>query len=204
RVLVTCLHQHDAPIADLEAQRLLEKHNAAGKICDLEFHEKALQRVARALGESLKKAQPITHIGTGQAKVDKVASNRRSAGADGKPRCDRMSATRDAKIRAAEEGVIDPWLKTLSFWDGDRPVLALSCYATHPMSYYGKGGVSSDFVGLARKRRQADDAAVMQIYTSGCSGNVTAGQYKHRAAENRALLRQRTHQATRTASQDTT
>src|SRR5262245_26436262 len=203
RVLVSCLHQHDAPIADLEAQRLLEKHNAAGKICDLEFHEKALQRVARALAESLKKAQPITHIGTGQAKVDKVASNRRYAGPDGKPRFDRMSATRDAKIRAAEEGVIDPWLKTLSFWDGDRPGLALSCYATHPMSYYGRGGVSSDFVGLARKRRQADDAAVMQIYTSGCSGNVTAGKYNDGAAENRAVLAERIYQAMRSAWKDT-
>src|SRR5262249_45233386 len=38
RVLVTCLHQHDAPIADLEAERLLEKEKAKGRICDLEFH----------------------------------------------------------------------------------------------------------------------------------------------------------------------
>ena len=45
------------------------------------------------------------------------------------------------------------------------------------MSYYGKGGVSADFLGLARKRRQADDPKVFQIYASGCSGNVTAGKY---------------------------
>ncbi len=47
-------------------------------------------------------------------------------------------------------GLIDSWLKTLSYWDGDRPLLALSCYATHPMSHDGRGGVSADFVGLAR------------------------------------------------------
>ena len=46
---------------------------------------------------------------------------------------------------------MDPWLRTLSFWEHDRPVAALHCYATHPMSYYGKGGVSSDFVGMARR-----------------------------------------------------
>ncbi|HJT76355.1 MAG TPA: hypothetical protein VJ739_04060, partial [Gemmataceae bacterium] len=163
RVLVTCLHQHDAPVADLEAQRILEEHKAAGSICFLDFHEKAVLRVARALRESLPGARRVTHLGTGQAKVEKVASNRRYLGPDGRPQFGRMSATHDPKIRAQPEGVIDPWLKTLSFWDGDRPLLALSCYATHPMSYYGKGGVSSDFVGLARKRRQADDPAVFQI-----------------------------------------
>src|SRR5205823_13414019 len=132
--------------------------------------------------------RPITHLGIGQAKVEKVASNRRYVGPDGKPRFNRMSATRDADIRAAADGAIDPWLKTLSFWDGDQPVLALSCYATHPMSYYGNGGVSADFVGLARKRRQADDERIVQIYTSGCSGNVTAGKYHDGAPANRAVL----------------
>ena len=79
--------------------------------------------------------------------------------------------------REAPDGAIDPNLKTLSFWDGDTPLLALHAYATHPMSYYGRGGVSADFVGLARRLRQQDDAAVMQIYASGCSGDVTAGKY---------------------------
>ena len=53
RVLLTCVHVHDAPIADLEAQRLLEKRQAAGSICDLDFHERAVQRVAQALRASL-------------------------------------------------------------------------------------------------------------------------------------------------------
>jgi len=194
RVLVSCLHQHDAPIADLEAQRLLDKHKAAGKICDLAFHEQAVQRVAAALREGLKSTQKITHLGIGQAKVENVASNRRYLGPDGKPRFGRTSATRDPAARAEAEGLIDPILKTLSFWDGDRPVLALSCYATHPMSYYGRGGVSSDFVGLARKRRQADDPKVLQIYTSGCSGNVTAGKYNDGAVENRPILADRIYQ----------
>jgi hypothetical protein len=195
RVLVTCLHQHDAPIADLEAQRLLTKNKAKGGICDLEFHERAVQRVAKAARQALQKPRSITHFGTGQAKVEKVASNRRYAGRDGKPLFGRTSATRDPYAREQPEGTIDPWLKTLSFWDGDQPVAALSCYATHPMSYYGRGGVSSDFVGLARKRRQADDPTVFQIYTSGCSGNVTAGKYNDGAPANRAVLADRIYQA---------
>jgi hypothetical protein len=195
RVLVTSLHQHDAPIADLEAQRILEKNGAAGSITDLEFHEKAVQRTARALQQGLKKPRRITHIGTGQATVEQVASNRRYLSEDGKPRFGRTSATGEPEVRAKPEGTIDPWLKTLSFWDGDQPVAALSCYATHPMSYYGKGGVSSDFVGLARKRRQADDPQVFQIYTSGCSGNVTAGKYNDGSPANRPVLAERIYRA---------
>src|SRR5439155_4745552 len=141
--------------------------------------------VARAVRESLGSARRVTHVGTGQAKVDEVGSNRRYIRADGRPAFDRLSAARDPAIRDRPEGLIDPWLKTLSFWDGDRPVLALSCYATHPMSYYGKGGVSSDFIGLARKRRQADDPKVAQLYFSGCSGYVTACKYNDGSPENR-------------------
>jgi len=69
----------------------------------------------------------------------------------------RASSCKDPALRAASEGLIDPWLKTLSLWDDDHAVVALSCYATHPMSHYGAGMVSSDFFGLARARRQADD-----------------------------------------------
>jgi hypothetical protein len=195
RVMVCCLHQHDTPIADLGAEELLRKHKANGSICDPEFHEKAVKRVAAAAKAALSKARPVTHLGTGQAKVERVASNRRFTDAAGKVRYDRMSATRDAAIRAAEEGTIDPFLKTLSFWDGDTPLVALHGYATHPMSYYGRGGVSADFVGLARKRRQADLPATPQLYVSGCSGNVTAGKYNDGAVDNRPVLADRIYQA---------
>jgi hypothetical protein len=195
RVLVSAIHQHDAPIADLEAQRMLERVKAKGSICMLDFHEKAVQRVAKAMKEGLKNPKKITHFGVGQAKVEKVASNRRYLGPDGLPRFNRTSATRDPKSRETEEGLIDPWLKTLSFWDGERPILALSAYAVHPMSYYGGGVVSADFVGLARKRRLTDDPAVMQIYASGCSGNVTAGKYNDGAPDNRPILADRIYVA---------
>ncbi len=195
RVIVTSLHQHDTPIADLTAQRILDEHRASGSVCDLAFHERAVQNVAKAVRSSLGQAGPITHYGVGQAKVDKVASNRRYVAPDGKPAFNRMSATRDPAIRDQPEGVIDPWLKTLSFWYEDRPVLALSCYATHPMSYYGRGGVSADFIGQARRRRQEDEPGVFQIYTSGCSGNVTAGKYNDGDSANRQVLADRIYTA---------
>jgi hypothetical protein len=193
RVMLCALHQHDAPIADLEAQQLLEKHKAKGAICDIPFLEKTVDRVADALKDALKESQPITHIGTGEAKVEKVASNRRYTDADGNVRYNRMSATRDPKIRDGEEGTIDPFVKTLSFWNGETALLGLSAYATHPMSYYGKGGCSADFVGLARKRRQNDTRGVFQMYVSGCSGNVTAGKYNDGEPGNRPILADRLH-----------
>jgi hypothetical protein len=71
------------------------------------------------------------------------------------------------------------------------------------MSYYGKGGVSADFVGLARKRRQADEPAVFQIYASGCSGNVTAGKYNDGSPDNRPVLAERVYKAMAAAWKDT-
>jgi len=203
RVMACTIHQHDAPVADLEAERILSASKAAGTICDLDFHERAVQAVAAALRESLKSTQPVTHIGTGQAKVERIASNRRYSMPDGSVRFDRMSSTRNAFAIEAEEGLIDPWLKTLSFWNGDTPLAALSGYAVHPMSYYGSGEVSADFPGLARARRQRDLPGVKQIYFSGCSGNLTAGKYNNGARENRAALADRLYQAMIGAWKDT-
>jgi hypothetical protein len=195
RVMLCALHQHDAPIADLEAQQILDRHQAKGAICDLAFLESSAGRVAEAAKASLAKARRVNFLGIGSAKVERVASNRRYVDAIGNVHYNRMSATRDAKIRGAEDGTIDPVLRTLSFWDDDTPLCALSTYATHPMSYYGKGGVSADFVGLARKRRQADTPKVFQIYASGASGNVTAGKYNDGEPANRAVLAERVHAA---------
>jgi len=204
RVLVSSLHQHDAPVADLTAQRFLNDAKAKGAICDLGFHEKTVRRVGRAAKMAMMGARRVTHVGTGQAKVERVASNRRYVDDSGRVRFDRTSATRDPKVRAAPEGTIDPHLKTLSLWDGDRPVLALSAYATHPMSFYGKGGVSADFVGLARKLRQAEEPKTFQMYVSGCSGNVTAGKHNDGAPDNRVELARRVHEGIREAWKNTT
>lgn len=203
RVMVCAIHQHDAPVADLEAERILRASKAAGTICDLDFHERAVQRVASALRESLKSAQPVTHIGVGRAKVERIASNRRYEMPNGSVRFDRTSSTRNAFAIEAAEGLIDPWLRTLTFWNDDTPLAAVSGYAVHPMSYYGSGEVSADFPGLARARRQRDTPGVKQIYFSGCSGNITAGKYNNGDRANRALLADRLYQSMVAAWKDT-
>jgi hypothetical protein len=189
-VSVHAVHPHNAPFADTVAQKLLDEANGPPSL-DLKFFDKAVADVGAACRASVAKTKRFTHIGVGSATIKEVASNRRVLGPDGKVKFTRTSATKNKEARDAPEGLIDPVLRTLSFWDGDTPLAALHYYATHPMSYYGDGRVSADFCGLARQKLQDEDPKVFQIYFTGCAGNVTAGKYNDGAKENRAILRDR-------------
>src|SRR5688500_1359547 len=48
-VMLATVHQHDAPICDLRAQALLDEVGLKNSLCDPAFHEKAVQKAARAL-----------------------------------------------------------------------------------------------------------------------------------------------------------
>jgi hypothetical protein len=195
RVLLSCVHQHDAPYTDRVAQRFFEEFKVPGALCVVDFEDRMIERVAGAVRGGLKAPRPISRIGTGQAKAEQLASNRRMVGGDGKVSWGRNSTTRDPAVRALPEGLVDPWVKTISFWDGDEAVAALNCYAAHPMSHYGEGDISADFVGMARSMRQQDTPGTKQIYLSGCSGDVTVGKYNDGSEENRATFAERLHQA---------
>ena len=199
RVLVSSIHQHDTPMGDLGAERVLKAMNSPHQVMDPKFHEEALGRVVAALRESLKKMEPVTHIGLGKAKVEKIASNRRYELPDGSVHYNRMSACKILTAQRAGEGAIDPFLKSLSFWKGDRALVVYNLYATHPMSFYGTSKVDADFPGLAREKRQDEMPGTLQIYASGCSGNVTAGKYNTGAAENRPVLAERLYQGMKKA-----
>jgi hypothetical protein len=200
RVMVTSLHQHDAPVSDSGAAALLRSVGLNNELYDELFHDQTVARVATVLKQSLADAQAITQIGLGQAQVEGVASNRRIVYPDGRVAYGRGSRSGgDEFLAGAPEGQIDPFLKTISFWNEDKPIAALHAYATHPMSYYGAGGVTSDFVGLARERRRRDDFKVAQIYVSGCSGDITAGKFNNGSPEMRKELTDRMYRAMVTA-----
>lgn len=195
RVLLSSVHQHDAPVADLGAERLLAEVGLKGELCDTDFHTQTIERVASALRSGMAASSPITHLSLGVAKVERIASNRRVE-VDGQVTFSRGSASGGSQtMREAPEGSIDPWLRMIGFWNADRPVAALSVYATHPMSYYGQGNVSADFVGMARRTMQDAHPAVFQIYTSGASGDVTAGKYNDGSPTNRPVLASRLYHA---------
>ncbi len=188
RVMVHSLHQHDAPGCDFAMEKYLAKYGMANASCDPTWARAVITKSARAAQSSLTLAQPVTHVGTGKAEVQQVASNRRILGADGQIKYARMSATKDPKIRAEPEGLIDPNVRLISFWNGDRPVASVTFYTTHPQSYYNIGEVSADFVGIARENRKSAVPAAAHVHFNGASGNVTAGKYNDGSPENRLLL----------------
>lgn len=192
RVAVHTLHQHDAPGSDLATERLLVEYGLGGQYSNPAFDHDVMLRLAAAARGAIATAQPVSHLGLGQATVEQVASNRRIIGPDGKVVLQRQSAGgKNPAAREAPEGTIDPQVRLLAFWNQDKALAAITYYATHPQSYYGQGSVNWDFVGMARELRAADLPDVMCIHFDGAGGNVAAGKYNDGAKENRRVLAQR-------------
>ncbi len=193
QVSVHTVHQHNAPIADKRAQELLDLAGGSLRQLDLAFLEQVTDRVAAFVKEACVHLQPVTHVGYGQARVEQFAGNRRVRLADGAIHV-RYSSSRDPALRAAPEGLIDPWLRTVSLFQEDRPLVRLHYYASHPMSYYGDGRATADTAGLAREQLQREEG-VPQIYFTGCAGNITAGKYNDGSPAARIQLVDRLHEA---------
>lgn len=195
RVAVQCVHQHNAPFVCLEAEKIVSEQAGLPHVVQLDFFEECLHRGKQAVTEAMQRLQPITHVAVSQAKVEKVAGNRRFIGPDGKIADWRGSSSKNPRHWELPEGLIDPWMKTVAFYQQDRKLVSCHYYATHPMSFYGDGRISSDFVGLARKRRQAEEADCTHLYFTGCSGNVAAGKYNNGSPEARRQLTNRIYAA---------
>ena len=215
RVAVHALHQHDGPRCDFGAEALLEPLGLGGIRQDSAFLRETIARSAESLKNSLGSARPVTHLGIGRAEVEKIASNRRILGPDGKVAIARsssyripepllsrlvetarsngyeLSATRVEEALAAPEGVIDPEVKMVTFYEGDAPIVSLSYYATHPQSHFGLGDVTSEFVGLARAELERSRDGIPLIHFTGGGGNVAAGKYNDGTPESRLRLTER-------------
>ena len=176
RVAVHTLHQHDAPECDFTAERIVRdlKLTKYGRY-EGTFQRQVIRRAADALRAALKTAQPVTHYGWGEAEVKEIASNRRILGPDGRVRAERYTATKDPALRAEPEGIIDPQVSLLSFWNGDRPLAVLSYYACHPQSYYRTSVPSPDFPGIARFIRGQAVPEALHVHFNGAGGNIGAG-----------------------------
>ena len=191
RVAVHCLHQHDAPECDFGAEAILREAGVSPWNYDGTFAREFLGRLGDAVGRAVVQARPFNQVGTGQAEVREVASNRRIFGPDGKVRAVRYTATADPALRAEPEGVIDPMVSLVSFWNDDRPVAILSYYATHPQSYYRTGVANPDFPGIARFLRQIAVPEALHVHFNGAGGNIGAGKYNDGSQGNRRVLGER-------------
>ena len=189
RVAVHTLHQHDAPRSDFSAEQLLHQVGASDLgLHDGSFARELLDRLDAAVPAAIEVATAVTHAGYGSAEVKQVASNRRILGDDGVVRATRYTTCRDPKLRAEPEGVIDPILSSLSFYNGETPIAVLSYYACHPQSYYRTGVPSPDFPGIARFMRGQDVPGVLHVHFNGAGGNIGAGKYNDGSKENRLIL----------------
>jgi hypothetical protein len=189
RVAVHTLHQHDAPECDLSAERLLKEVGVSdlGRF-DGTFARQVMDRAASAIRSAIATAQPVTHVGWGQAEVQEVASNRRVMGSEGKVKAVRYTATKDAALRAEPIGTIDPAVSLISFWNGDKPLAVLSYYACHPQSYYRTGIPNPDFPGIARFVRGQAVPEALHVHFNGAGGNIGAGKFNDGSKENRVAL----------------
>ena len=203
RVAVHTVHQHDAPECDFSAERILKDAGLSARQYEGGFQRQVISNLAVAVRESLPRAQPVTDLGLGQAKVEKVASSRRIMGEDGKVRAVRYTSCKDPALRDAPEGTIDPIVSLVSLWNGDTPLVVLSYYATHPQSYYRTGIPNPDFPGLARFLRQLAVPGALHVHFNGAGGNIGAGKYNDGAPENRLILAQRLADGMRRAWEST-
>lgn len=192
RVAVHCVHQHTAPTIDVSAERLLQQQPEPPPGRNVKSVEAITDRLAHAVQQSLQNLQPFGAVGLGTAQVDRVASIRRVFTPEGKL-LTRWSSCRDDNLRAMPEGNIDPVLRTITLACGDKPLVRMHYYATHPQTYYLDGRASYDFPGLARERLQQEEG-VFQMYFTGCGGDVTAGKYNRGTPEDRAALAERLFQ----------
>ena len=191
RVAVQCVHQHNAPFACMDAQAIVQEQGDLPDIVNPVFFDRCLKNAGDAVTKSLKKTTPVTHIAHGEARVEKVAANRRIIGLNGKLISQRGSSSRKPEHHRFPEGLIDPMLKTVAFYNGNKKLVASHFYACHPMSYYGDGRVSADFCGLARRRMQKQEPDCLHLYFNGCGGNIGAGKYNNGSKEARIELTQR-------------
>lgn len=191
RVTVHALHQHDAPLADFSAEKILRDAGIEPLVYDGTFQREVLAHLETQIRKAIPQAQPVTHVGRGEAKVERVASNRRIPGPDGKIRAVRYTATADPALRAEPEGIIDPMVSLVSFWNGDEPIAILSYYATHPQSYYRTGIPNPDFPGIARFMRELEVPSALHVHFDGAGGNIGAGKYNDGSPENRGILANR-------------
>jgi hypothetical protein len=203
RVAVQAVHQHDAPNCDFSAEAILKAAGRNPREFDGTFQRQVVSNLTRAVRMSLATAQPVTHLGLGEANAEQVASNRRILGLDGKVRATRYTATQDPALRAEPEGTIDPVVSLVSFWAEQKPIAILSYFATHPQSYYRTGIPNPDFPGVARFLRQSTLPAALHIHFNGAGGNIGAGKYNDGAPENRLALAQRLSDAMRRAWEGT-
>ncbi len=199
-VLLHTVHQHAAPYVDGDAYALLRELPNPPLLYSEAGLDELARRLARAGKQALARLRSVEQIGISQARVERVASSRR-VWDQGKLIVRYSTGARDPYQAQLPEGRIDPWLRTITFAAGGRPLVRLHFYATHPQTFCCDGRASADFVGEARERLEREEG-VFQIYLTGCAGDVTVGKYNDGSEDARRQLTERLLAAMKAAAGD--
>ena len=100
RVAVHTIHGHDTPLPDREAQDILDTYGYSNEMMAGDWCERVRAQVAAAAASAMDRRQPCSHITIAKANVEKLASNRRVMGEDGKVWAVRWTRTTDPQVRA--------------------------------------------------------------------------------------------------------
>lgn len=189
-VFISTIHQHTAPICNENVYEVFAQIENPPPFPAKEVFESSLQNIVQAVKKAVSSLEFCNAIEVGSAKVEKVASNRRILQPDGT--ClTRYSSCKNPKLIEAPKGLIDPYLRTLSFQSKKgKPIARLHFYATHPQSFYGDARASYDFPGMAREQIEKEEG-VPHIYFTGCAGDIAAGKYNNGTPQAREQLCQR-------------
>ena len=144
------------------------------------YCEKSLRDVSEAIAKAVDGPwQTVGRLLTAETRIGGLAANRRLVDEHGQFAHTRYSGKNSPELQAWPVGKIDPILRTVCFENtAGRRVVALHFYATHPMAAYQRNMVSTDVPGRAlRHVVENDDSVALNIYFTGCGGDVTFGKY---------------------------
>jgi hypothetical protein len=189
RVALQAVHQHTAPYVEGDGYAILSRTPSPPLMMSSAFIRRVAERLAQSVTESVSRLEEFDQVGTGEARVDRVASARRLFD-DGKLVTRFSTGGSKPELAALPEGPIDPQLRTVTLARRGKPLVRLHYYATHPQTFCCDGRVSGDFVSAAREDFEKEEK-VPQVYFTGCSGDVTAGKYNDSSSAARQALAER-------------
>ncbi|MDR3197543.1 MAG: hypothetical protein LBU34_06685 [Planctomycetaceae bacterium] len=176
-VFLHCVHQHDSI---RWAPEYNPKSGENGQpVVSPEYCATSMNGVSEAIAKAVSGSwQSVGKLLTAETRVAGLASNRRIIDEKGQVLW-RGSGKNPPALQALPVGKIDPVLRTVCFenTEGQR-IVAIHFYATHPMAAYMRKMVSTDVPGRAlRHVAEHDNSVALNIYFTGCSGDVAFGKY---------------------------
>ncbi len=188
-VAVQSVHQHTAPYVVGDAYQLLRSLRSPPLLMTDGFLGRLTENISQSVKDAVTCLEPFDRLGYGQGPVERVASARRVI-ENGRLITRYSGSGSNPELAALPEGPIDSALRTITLAAGDKPLVRLHFYATHPQTFCCDGRVSGDFVTAAREALEKEEG-VFQIYFTACAGDVTVGKYNDGSVAARESLADR-------------